>query len=75
MNGLIIQWGYVTNGVSKKTLSYHIGFTAVPTVITRMLNYLGNSDYYGVGVNNVTTSSFMADVRDGKGCAWIAIGY
>ena len=40
-----------------------------------MLNYLGNTDYYGVGVKDVTTSSFMADVRDGKGCAWIAIGY
>ena len=74
-NGLLIQWGYVSNGVSKKTLSYHISFTAVPTVIIGMLNYLGNSSYYGVGVQNVTTSSFKADVRDDRGCAWIAIGY
>ena len=70
-----MQWGYVSNGVSKKTLSYPISFTAVPTVIAGMLNYLGNSNYYGVGVQYVTTSSFMADVRDGKGCAWIALGY
>lgn len=75
MNGLFIQWGYVSNGVNKKTIPYHIDFATAPTVIVGMLNYLGNSNYYGVGVMNVTTSSFMADVRDGKGCAWIAIGY
>lgn len=74
-NGLLIQWGYVSNGVGRKTLSYPISFTAVPTVIVGMLNYLGNTDYYGVGVMNVTTSSFMADVRDSRGCAWIALGY
>ena len=72
---MIEQWGYEPNGVGNKTLSYSISFKAVPTVIVGMLNYLGNTDYYGVGVMDVTTSSFRADVRDGKGCAWIAIGY
>ena len=75
MNGLLIQWGYISNGVGHKTISYHSSFTVAPTVIVGMLNYLGNTDYYGVGVKDVTTSSFMADVRDGEGCAWIAIGY
>ena len=71
----MIQWEYISNGVNKKTINYYLSFTVAPTVIVGMLNYLGNTDYYGVGVQNVTTSSFMADVRDGKGCAWIAIGY
>ena len=71
----MIQWEYISNGVHNKTISYYLSFTVAPTVIVGMLNYLGNSDYYGVGVQNVTTSSFMADARDGKGCAWIAIGY
>ena len=72
---MIEQWGHISNGVSSKTISYPLSFTAVPTVIVGMLNYLGNSDYYGAGVLNVTTSSFMGDVRDDKGCAWTAIGY
>ena len=71
----MIQWGYVSNGVGDKTIPYHISFTTAPTLIVGMLNYLGNTSYYGVGVKDVTTSSFMADVRDDKGCAWIAIGY
>ena len=70
-----MQWGYISDGVRNKTIPYHTSFTAVPTVIVGMLNYLGNSDYYGVGVKNVTTSSFMADVRDARGCAWVALGY
>ena len=72
---MIEQWGHISDGVSNKTISYRLLFTAVPTVIVGMLNYLGNSDYYGVGVKDVTTSSFEADVRDNKGCAWTAIGY
>ena len=72
---MIEQWGYISKGVGNKTISYPLSFTVAPTVIVGMLNYLGNSDFYGVGVKDVTTSSFMADVRDGKGCAWIAIGY
>ena len=72
---MLIQWVYVSNGVNKKTISSYLSFTTVPTVIVGMLNYLGNTDYYGVGVKDVTTSSFMTDVRDGKGCAWIALGY
>ena len=72
---MIEQWGYISDGVGNKTISYPLSFTAVPSVIVGMLNYLGNTDYYGVGVKNVATSSFMADVRDARGCAWIAIGY
>ena len=72
---MIEQWGHISNGVGNKTISYPLSFTVAPTVIVGMLNYLGNSNYYGVGVNDVTTSSFEADVRDGRGCAWIAIGY
>ena len=72
---MIEQWGHISNGVSNKTISYRLLFNAVPSVIVGMLNYLGNTDYYGVGVMDVTTSSFKADVRDGRGCAWIAIGY
>lgn len=70
-----MQWGYVSNQVGKKTIYYPINFSVVPTVVVGMLNYLGNSDYYGVGVDSVTTSSFRVDVRDARGCAWIAIGY
>ena len=75
VNGFLLQWGYVSSGVRAKTLDYPIEFSVVPTVVVGMLNYLGNSDYYGVGVDSVTTSSFRADVRDARGCAWIAIGY
>jgi hypothetical protein len=79
-NGIIIQWGLVTNmNNSKATVNYNIPFTATISVVTNPV-HSGIADGYSTYVDNVTITSFdvynkMYGNSANCNVLWIAIGY
>ncbi|MBR1756828.1 MAG: hypothetical protein IJ738_04610, partial [Alphaproteobacteria bacterium] len=79
-NGLIIQWGLVTNmSNNNATVNYPTPFTANLGVVTNPV-HSGLADGYNTYVDNVTISSFviynkMYGSTQNCNVRWIAIGY
>ena len=79
-NGLIIQWGLVTNMSNcRATVNFPIPFTDIPQVTTTS-DYSGVADGYNSYVSNISSTSFYAYNKmygSSLNCwvRWIAVGY
>ena len=77
LNGLIIQWGFISNGENGviKTTNFPLAFTsACFSVTTNLYGGIAERANTAITITNITKTSFKTKHYDIYGCHWIAIG-
>ena len=76
-NGLIIQWGYASDGDSGRNVIMPLSFTSVDTYIFNcsiLVNTAANNEFI-IGQSKVSGNNFKIDTNQNRPFMWLAIGY
>ena len=77
MSGLIIQWGYVPNGDTGRTVTTHVSFSSIDSYVVSV-SILANTSASGEEIvikTKNSANSFSIDTTHNRPFTWFAIGY